>query len=317
MHGYRVDVSVIVVSFNTRDIVLECLHSLFEQTRGISFEVYLVDNASSDGTVEAVQHTFPHVWVIPNKRNVGFAAANNQGMREARGRYMLLLNPDTLVCDGAVQKTVLYADSCPSAAVIGCKVLINDREIQKTCFRFPDVINELISSLGINKVFPHSRFLSRPFMGDWDRRTERLVDVVSGMYMLVRREAINDVGLMDEDYFMFAEEADWCYRFWKHGWKCVFWPGTYIVHREGGSFSRRQVSRQMYVQLQKSILIFHRKHRSQASYYLVRTLYVISMSLRTGYWLLKKTLSPNGYVEHRLSCAWAALRYNLGWHLVV
>jgi len=274
------DLSIIIVSWNTRDILRECLRSVYQETREISFEVIVIDNASSDSSAGMVKEEFPQVFLIENTANKGFAAANNQGMEIAGGRYLLLLNPDTIVLDGAIQKAIYYADSHSDVAVVGCQVWENETTVQQTCFRFPSVLSLLMQKSGLCRLFPRSRLFGREKMAEWGRDTEREVDVVSGMFMLVRREAIDQVGLMDEDYFVYAEETDWCWRFWKAGWRCVFTPVARIIHRDGGSKSTEKISIKMFVQQQKSLLIFHRKQLGRFSWITAKAIYVLTMLVR-------------------------------------
>lgn len=274
------DVSVIIINWNTRDILRDCLRSVYGQTRDVAFEVIVVDNASSDGSAEMVKKEFSQVVLIQNDVNCGFAAANNQGMNIAEGRYALLLNPDTVVLDGAVQKTLVYADRHPDIGIVGCQVWENESTIQRTCFMFPSVWNLFLQESGICRLFPRSHFVGRRQMTGWSRKSERDVDVVSGMFMLVRCEAIQQVGVMDEDYFVYAEETDWCYRFWKAGWRCVFTPNARIIHLDGGSKSIDQVSIKMFVQMQKSILFFFKKQHGLVSWMIVRIIFTVSMLSR-------------------------------------
>lgn len=285
------DVSVIIVNWNTRDMLRDCLRSVYVQTQGVLFEVIVIDNHSSDGSSLMVRSEFPQVILIENLKNRGFAAANNQGMKIAQGRYLLLLNPDTLVLDHAIQKTIEYADHHFDVGVVGCQVWENENTIQRTCFGFPSVLNLLIQKSGLRRVFPRSRFWTREQMGWWDRNSEQDVDVVSGMFMLVRRPAIDQVGLMDEDYFVYAEEADWCYRFSRAGWRRVFVPIARIIHRDGGSKSTAQISVKMFVQQQRSILIFHKKHLGMGSWLASKMIFLGSMVIR---WILFGLLSILG-----------------------
>jgi GT2 family glycosyltransferase len=259
---------------------------------------------------------FPNVRAILNERNHGFAGGNNQGMSLARGRYVLLLNPDTLVLDGAVDTSVAYADALRDSkvGVLGCQVWEDEQTIQKTCFQFPSPLNILLTTLGLTRRYPRSRFLSKSEMGWWDRRDEREVDVVSGMFMLVRRDAIDEVGLMDDSYFMYAEEADWCYRFWDRGWKCLFTPRARIMHLEGGGKSTQRtalVSANMYVQLQKSILQFHRKNRGLSSWVMAQAVYAIIMPIRSAVFALLAMLDRSDRWRLKFMQAMAATRYHL------
>lgn len=304
-------VSIIIINWNTQDILRDCLASVYEQTTGISYEVIVVDNASSDGSAEMVKTEFPQVALIENKENRGFAAANNQGIRIANGRYVLLLNPDTIVLDGAIQKTVAFSDSRPDVAVTGCQVWEDESTIQMTCFRFPSVLNLLFQKLGLCRAFAHSRLFGREKMVGWNRDTEREVDVVSGMFMLVRREAIDKIGLMDEDYFVYAEETDWCFRFKKAGWVCVFTPIARIIHLDGGSKSTEQISVRMFVQQQKSLLIFFRKQRGVMSWFVARLIYFCSMLLRLSIFrILSLTARKSKYCQ-KASQSLAALKFHV------
>ncbi len=305
------DVTVIIVNYNTRQLLLNCLKSIYEQTQEITFEVIVVDNASVDGSVEAVTQAFPQVHLMANRKNLGFAAANNQGIRSSGGRYILLLNPDTVVLDRAIDKTVHFADHNPDVAVVGCQVLENEATIQQTCFAFPSVLNLALATTGLNRLFPHSRFFARPNMGWWDRDTQRDVDVVSGMFFLVRRDAVQRVGLMDEDYFVFAEEADWCFRFHRAGWRCVFAPVAKIIHLDGGGKSTSQVNVKMYVQLQKSLLIFFRKHRGLAAFFAAKVIYIFMMAVRAIAWQVCAFCQSDPKPRIKLAQVTAALRYHL------
>lgn len=308
------DVSIIIVNWNTRDILRDCLKSVCEQTKDSSFEVIVVDNASTDASVEMVKTQFHQVVLIENKQNRGFAAAVNQGISVGKGRYVLVLNSDIIVCDNAIEKTMRYADKHPEAAMVGCQVSDNFDTIQMTCFRFPSVLNLFLHTFALNKMFKKNHFLGREWMLWWRRDSEREVDVISGSYMFVRREAIDNVGLMDEDYFLYSEETDWCYRFAKAGWKMLFWPGAKIIHWHGGRNSSKQASLKMAVQMQKSCLIYFKKNRNVASYISVRMILVMSfgirLSLRSIAFFIKCLLTDNRKPEKKtIAENWAVFKY--------
>lgn len=278
-------VSIIIVNWNTCDILSDCLVSIYEQTENVEFEVIVIDNNSGDASVEVIKKKFPQVRLIENSVNRGFAAANNQGIATAKGRYVLLLNSDTIVLDNAIAKTVRFADTYPEAAVVGCRVLNPDRTLQPTCFMFPSLLNMLLSSSYLYKVFPNSRFFGRERMSRWARDNVREIDVVTGCFMLIRREAIDQVGVMDERFFMYGEETDWCYRFTQAGWRVVFTPGAEIVHLRGAS--SRQIKPEMRLQLSGSILLFLKKHRRPLEYRLGCFLVALFFLVRIPYWLGK------------------------------
>ncbi len=285
------DVSVIIVNWNTRALLRNCIKSIIENAGSIEYEIIVVDNASADASVEMVKDRFPGVIVIANKDNRGFASANNQGIEIARGRYVLLLNSDTLVGESAIAKTVSYADKNPEAAVVGCQVWKDLDTIQMTCFRFTNLFNLMLAESGLATFFRNNRILGSQWMHWWKRDTEKQVDVVSGMYMLVRREAIDHVGPMDESYFMYYEETDWCYRFNKAGWKSLFYPGAKIIHTHGGNASSSKVRSKMFVQRQKSLLIFLKKHNGSLAAFAARLILIISFSIRTIAWFVIMTLN--------------------------
>jgi GT2 family glycosyltransferase len=305
------DVSIIIVNWNTRDILRGCLRSVYEQAQDISFEVIVVDNASSDDSSTMIKREFPQVIFIENTENRGFAAANNQGIKIAKGRYVLLLNPDTVVLDGAVQKSVAYADDHQDVGVLGCQVWLNGKEIQQTCFSFPSVCSLIMQKTGLCRMFPRSGVFGWEKMAGWNRDTEREVDVVSGMFMLVRREAIEQVGLMDEAYFVYAEETDWCFRFKKAGWKCVFTPTARIIHLDGGSKSTGQIGTKMFVQEHKSLLIFYKKQRGVVSWAVARGIYIFSMLIRYGVFVALSFFQRDNNASKKASQSQAALKFLL------
>ena len=237
---------------------------------------------------------------MENNENRGFAAANNQGIKIAAGRYLLLLNPDTIILEGAIQKAIKYADIHAEAAVVGCQVWLNSTEIQKTCFQFPSLRNIVVQLSGLHRIFSNSRIINKETYGWWDRRTPMEVDVISGMFMLVRKIAIEKIGMMDEAYFVYAEETDWCYRFRQAGWKCLFTPDARIIHVHGGSNSTAQVKIKMFVQMQKSILIFMRKHYGFLSWSMAKMIFIFSLSLRILATCIVAIVNHNENIKQKL-----------------
>lgn len=301
--GYAV--SVIVVNWNTRDILDDCLASIARETT-LPHEVIVVDNASTDGSAEMVRTRHPNVRLIANDVNRGFAAANNQGLRIARGDKALLLNPDTIVLDGAIDRMVAWLDAHPDVGCVGCQVMEDETTIQRTGFSDPGPLNLALVEFGLHRLAPRHRFFGRSEYGDWDRRSERDVDVVSGMFMLVPRPVLDRVGLLDEAFFIYAEEADLCRRIRDAGWRCVFAPEARILHLDGGSKSTAQIRSRMYVQMQKSKMIYLRKHYGKGGALAGRSIFVVSSLLR----LLASTMGRSANVQARHRLAVAALRYH-------
>lgn len=286
-----IDVSIIIVAWNVRQLLCDCLKSVYDQTRDIDFEVIYVDNASEDGSVEMVSKEFPKVKIIENENNEGFIKANNQGIDIAQGRYILLLNSDIVVLDNAIAKTVKFADSHPEAAVFGCKVLNPDHSLQRTCFMYPSILNMFLKATYLYKIFPKSKFFGREHMTWWDFGEVREVETICGCFSLVRKKAIEQVGLMDERYFVYGDDPDWCYRFIEHGWKIMFTPEAQIIHYGGQTTSQK--ARAFRLQLEGSKLIFMKLHRNKLAFPLARFLIALFFLLRVPYWVAMAILNKN------------------------
>lgn len=278
------DVSIIIVAWNVRQLLRDCLKSVYEQTEDIDFEVIYVDNASVDGSVEMVEKEFPKVRIIKNQENQGFIKANNQGIEISEGRYVLLLNSDTIVLDNAIAKLVHFADAHTDAAVVGCRVLNSDMTLQRNCFMYPSVLNMFLSSTYLYKIFPKSRFFGREHMTWWDFNNVKEVETVCGCCSLVRKEAIKQVGLMDELYFVYGDDPDWCYRFKKNGWKVMFTHEAEIIHY--GGQTTKAIADKFLLQLYGAKLIFVNKHRTKLTFPLACFLTGLFFFLRIPYWFL-------------------------------
>lgn len=277
------DVSIIIVAWNVRELLYNCLKSVYDETDGINFEVIYVDNASKDGSVEMVAKEFPKVKIIVNKKNEGFIRANNQGIEIAGGRYVLLLNSDTIILDNAIAKTVKFADEHPEAAVTGCKVLNPDKTLQRSCFMYPSILNIFLLVTYLNKIFPKSKFFGRKRMTWWNFDNVREVEVVCGCFSLVRKEAIKQVGLINEVYYVYGDDPDWCYSFRKNGWEILFTPEPKIIHYEGRTTNQRP--KEFKLQLYGSKLIFMKLHRNKLTFLLARFLIALFFFVRIPYWL--------------------------------
>lgn len=303
-------VSVVIVNWRTRDALRECLRSVVGQEKLSLAEIVVIDNASGDGSPEMVAEEFPQVHLIRNEENRGFAAACNQGIRLATGTYLLLLNPDTLVPPTTIAKVVAFANKHPESAVVGCRVVKPDGTLERTCFRHPSLLDLALYAFCLDRLFPRSRFFGRSFMTWWDRDSVREVDVVTGSFMLVRRRAIDQVGLMDERYFMYAEEADWCYRFAQAGWKMMFTPGAQIIHLS--SQSSAQCWPKMYVCQRRSILLYLEKWRGAWSRRGAALIYFAGSLLRLAYWSLAWCFgSARSTAREGMNLSLAALRFHL------
>lgn len=292
------DVSIIIVNWNGKDLLRRCLTAV-EQTLGdIDAEIFVVDNASTDGSQAMVRGAFPRVRLIENSENLGFAGANNQAMRLSRGRYVLLLNSDAFVREGTIPEMVAFMDRTPDAGVASCKLLYEDGSLQRSCYAFPTLWTEFCIAVGLDKLFPRSRWFGQFLMTYWDYDDVRPVDGVMGAFMLVRAAALSEVGLMDEQYFMYSEEVDWCYRFRQKGWKTYFYPYVDAVHLWGGS--TRQVRVEMLVQLYRSRTRFFRKFHGHAAAALLKAIIGLNGLLRVGPGLLYYRLTRTPSADDKL-----------------
>jgi GT2 family glycosyltransferase len=308
--GAAPNVSIVIVNWNTRDILRDCLASIAAQTHA-RHEVIVIDNASHDGSAEMVRAEYPSMRLIANVVNRGFASANNQGLAMARGRHVLLLNPDTVVLDGAIDRMLAWLAGHPDVGCVGCQVLEGPGIVQQTCFADPTPLNLAIVEVGLHRLGARIALFGRPFYRDWDRTTQREVDVVSGMFMLVPRIVLETVGPLDPDFFVYAEEADWCRRIRAAGWRCVFAPEAQIIHLDGGSKSTVQIQSRMYIQMQKSHLIYAAKHHGRVGYWAVKGLFIGSALLRRAIFWPLRLMRRDPTTAARARLAAAALAFHV------
>ncbi len=254
----KVDLSIIIVNLNDKDRLRACLESIREKAQALDYEVFVVDNASTDGSAEMVKHSFSWAKLIRNDRNLGFARANNQAIPVSQGRYVLLLNCDTLLLDETASAMIRYLDDNPHCGALAPKVMYRDGTIQTSNNAFPNLFTEFLrlsraSSLISNVEFRRTlgarmgRFLGRSISEYlrvyWDSDRLREIDWGTGACLLVRRETIDQVGLLDEQFFMYYEDADWCLRMRRQEWKIVYFPHFRIVHDVGrGRGDRHQLA---------------------------------------------------------------------------
>lgn len=251
------DLSIIIVNTNEWHVLRPCLESVFRETHGCDFEVIVVDNASTDGTPEHLAREFPSVNVLRNTRNRGFAASNNDGIRNARGRFVLLLNPDTIVHDSAISRTVELLAQTPEAGLAGCLLRLKDGSIQQSLRSFPALWDVFVEATFLYLVFPRTRLFGRYYMSDFDYRERRRVDWLCGAFLLIRREVIDAVGLLDEQFFMYTEEVDYCYRARQEGFETWFFPDAVVTHLWGGM---NAVNKRVVVWTHGSQMLFFDKH---------------------------------------------------------
>ena len=254
------DVSIIIVNYNTYDLTSNAIKSVFHSKTTFKFEVILIDNNSSDYSIERLKDEFKNnVKFIENTANLGFAKANNQGIRLAKGRYILLLNSDTTVEPDTLETMVHFMDNHPNVGAAGCKVLLPDGSLDKACRRgFPTPLTTFYYVSGLSKLFPKSRHFNSYHMEYLDEDEEYPVDCLVGAFLMVRREVIEQVGLLDERFFMYFEDTDWCYRIQQAGWINYYYPRTQITHYKRGS-SRGRPFRITY-EFHRAMKLFYDKH---------------------------------------------------------
>lgn len=283
------DVSVIIVSWNTKKLLRDCLQSVYEQTVGHSLEVFVVDNNSPDNSAEMVRNEFPQVILIANPDNKGFAAANNQAMRLATGKQILLLNPDTIILENAIDKLLDYANSgnIKNLGVLVCTLLNDDLTLQKSVNSFYNFWASFVENRFIAGLFQRFNLEPKWFTSYWDHKTEREIDWAYGALMLFSKELMDKVGLLDERFYIYAEEMDYFLRVKKAGYKSVFVPGIKIVHL--GKSSSRQKRAAMFIQNYKSFYIFLLKHYGFGQYWAYR----LRANFYLVLWYLRFSLSSS------------------------
>ena len=284
MNTAPVDLSIILVTYRTREVVRDCLRSLFHAggLDGVpTAEVILVDNASDDGTAEMVQREFPQVRLIESAENLGFARANNRGIAESRGRLVLLLNPDTLVPRGELAKCIAFLDGCDAkSAAMTCRVESVDGTLQRDCSRrLITPFSECCRALLLDRIAPGSDWLNRETMPRWDRSDARPVECLLGAFMLMRRDALEQIGGLDERFFLMYEEVDWCRRARDAGRTLWFWPGASITHLGGESWKQDPVA--TFAVTHVSAMQYFEKHHPHAKG-IVRLVSRAAMELKIG-----------------------------------
>lgn len=252
-------ISIIVVNANMRHFLEPLLTSIKDNVKKVAHEVIVVDNNSTDDSRKMIRERFPNVLLIEMDHNAGFGKASNCGAQAAKGKYLLLLNPDTIVCGDAVQSMFKFLEREKSAAVVGCKLLNPDGTLQRSCGIFPNLRTEFFVRTFLNRIFPKGKMAGSYLLGAWDYSTTAEVDWVSGACLMIRKSVFDSLGGFDEQLFMYYEDVELCYRTNQLGWKVYFFPQAAIYHYLGGSW---QTNRAIpIINGCRSSLYFFRKHR--------------------------------------------------------
>jgi GT2 family glycosyltransferase len=274
----------VIVSFNTRDLLRECLQSLYQESEGISQEMFCVDNASRDGSPDMVAAEFPDVHLIRSETNLGFAGANNRAFSHAVGRYVVLLNSDAFLRSGALQRAIDHMEADESVGIGGARLTGRDGSWQPSARMFPSLLNDFLTLSGLAARFPHSRTLGRPDRTWADMEEAADVDWVPGAFSILRRTALERVGYFDENFFLYYEEVDLCKRFKNAGYRVRYWPDVVVVHLGGESsktvktLAFSESGSQLTLWRMRSAFLYYRKHHGGVVWF-------VKEMERLWYWL--------------------------------
>ncbi len=308
-----IDVSVIIVSWNTKDLLRKCLKSIYDETVKYTFEIIVVDNDSPDKSADMVAEEFPDVILIANKDNKGFAAGNNQAMVIAKGENLLLLNPDTVVIENAIDKMIDYVKTT-KYQVVTCKLLNGDMTLQKSVNSFFSLLGSFVENRYIGEKLAKMNTKGNRFMSFWDHSEDREFDWAFGAVIFITREVYEKIGLLDEKFYIYAEEMDYFMRIRKAGYKAMFLSEVKIIHY--GKSSSRQRRGAMFIQNYLSFYIYLKKHYSSFTYYAYRFRTFVYMEIWLFYFSVKfsiKKIFGKDCTEEKeqLKVYWQAFKWNL------
>jgi GT2 family glycosyltransferase len=273
-----VEISFVIVNWNTKEVLSLCIQSLIMYSPHCDTEIIVVDNGSTDGSQEHVRKNFPEVLLLENKVNLGYASGCNKGIHASSGAYICLLNSDIIIQEGGIERMREYMDSHPSIAVLGPRFLGPDGSSQTSCRLFPSLWNEFCAAIALHRVFPNSRFFSSSEMDHISHDRILQVEVLAGALWFVRRQAIDEAGLLDERFFMYGEDSDWCKTFWDAGWEIVYFPLVEVIHRHGASSSIDPV--RFYIEQYRAGLQYWRKHHGLFARIGIRAIGLFHNSIR-------------------------------------
>lgn len=283
------DISIVIVNYNTKKLTLECIQSIYTFVLSYELEIFVVDNNSSDDSVTAIQSAFPQVNLIANEENVGFSKANNQAIRQARGKYILLLNSDTIVMENTLATMIQYMDEHQEVGAAGCEVLLPDATLDKACHRgFPTPEASFYYMTGLAKKYPKSPKYNSYHKSYLNMRAIHEIDCLVGAFMLVRKETIDQVGMLDEEFFMYGEDIDWCYRIKEGGWKIIYNPSVSIIHYKGASSKKKPVK--ITYEFHRAMYLFHKKHYAKKYSFIINGVVYLGIAAKLALELVKDQL---------------------------
>jgi len=307
------DLSILIVNWNAKEYLKDCLNSIYTGVKNIAFEIIVVDNLSSDNSREMIKKEFVNVILIENNINNGYGKANNQAIQVSNGQYILVLNPDTIIYPGSLEILTGYLETHPEVGAVGPKIRNSDGSIQYECARhMPTPLTELFSMSTLDKRFPKSKIFGRYLMSYWDHNDLRKVDLLSGACMMLRKRVFDEIGKFDESFFMYAEEPDLFMRIKKAGWEIHYLPSAEIKHLWGKS--AKQIPIEMAVESRISMEIFFRKYYGVMSVIAHRITVMLISAIFTILWIFayivstneKRTKAKNLYMANIAMFCWSA-----------
>jgi GT2 family glycosyltransferase len=305
-------VSIVIVTWNCKKFVEECLDSLQAHRQDPQAEIIIVDNASRDGTPELVRDRYPEVTLIQNRENLGFAKANNIGIQKASGKYVCLINPDVRVLDGCIEKMLAYLQANPQIGLLGPRMVGVDGKSHRSYMGTPTLWRIFCRALALDNLLPRSKFFGGFLMTYFNRDRVADVDVLNGWFWMTRREALDDIGLLDETLFMYGDDLDWSKRFHNAGWKVVYFPEAESLHYGGGTTARAPIP--FSIEMQRANFQYWQKNYGRLSQLVYLVIVLIHQAVRlVGYSLvLLASESKRSDAAFKVKRSLACMRWVMG-----
>ncbi len=309
-----IDLSIVIVSWNAKTFLQKCIISIIKEGINFNLQIIVVDNASTDGSPEMVDKLFPKVELIRNEKNLGFAKANNIGINECNGRYICLINSDVEVLPRCFDELITYITKHSDIGLLGPKIINPNGSLQRSCKGYATPWNMFCRALALDTLFPAIKLFGGRMLTYWNHDTTQEVDVVNGCFWVVNKAALDKVGLLDENFFIYAEDVDWCKRFTLAGWKVIYFTGAQAIHYGGASSDNSPI--RFYLEMQKANFLYWKKHHThlaQMSFLMISGLHHLIRYLgQSALYLLKPALrKPLSHkIKKNIACIKWLLSYN-------
>ena len=303
--------SIIVLCWNDLKVIPECLRSIYATTKSPDFEVIVSDNGSSDGSIEFIREHYPQVKVIENKRNLRFAKANNVGIRESRGEYILILNPDTIIHEGALDTMLAFADQHPECGAFGCRVLNADGSYQESARPFVSPRGEWFTALYLRPLGHLGLWFASDTYAGWKGESERRADWVTGCFIFARADVLRQIGGFDEQFFYYYEDMDLCRQIWQAGKPILFTPAAVITHLKGQSTSERLPKLAFALDSQVTRYLYYYKYYGKRGVRRARRIALVNLTLRRAGYGLLQLMKPSQSRKNRLQLLQGLFQWNL------